>query len=86
MTGNLSANFSRIHSLEYGCDRGYAISYETVSYDEAKLAVGGARNARTIFGDKFSKSCEIKDLGRQEFFYDFLIFSAGHLNLPAPLL
>jgi hypothetical protein len=83
--GDLSANFSRIHSLEHGCDRGYAIPYETVSYDEAKLAIGGTRDARTIFGNKFSKSREIEDLGRQEFFYDFLIFCAGHLILPAQL-
>ena len=72
--GNLSANFSRIHPFEHVCDRGYAIPYETVSDDEAKLAIGGTRDARAIFGDKFSKSREIKDLGRQEFLYDFFMF------------
>ena len=51
--GNLSANFSRIHPFEHVCDRGYAIPYETVSDDEAKLAIGGTRDARAIFGDEF---------------------------------
>jgi hypothetical protein len=83
--GNLSANFSRIHTVEHACDRGYAIPYETVSHDEAKLAIGGTRDARAIFGDKFSKSREIKDLGRQEFLYDFFMFCAGHRTLPAEL-
>jgi hypothetical protein len=83
--GNLSANFSRIHPFEHVCDRGYAIPYETVSDDEAKLAIGGTRDARAIFGDKFSESREIKDLGRQEFLYDFFMFCAGHRALPAEL-
>src|ERR1700722_297999 len=80
--GNLSANFSRIHPVEHACDRGYAIPYETVSHDEAKLAIGGTRDARAIFGDKFSKSREIKDFGRQEFLYDFPIFRVAH-NIPS---
>jgi hypothetical protein len=75
---DLSANFSWFHVPEGAYDRGYAILYQLVSDDEAKLAIGGGRDARTIFGDKFSKSREIEGFGRQEFLYDFLIFCVGH--------
>jgi hypothetical protein len=52
-----------------------------VSNDEAKLAVLGACDARTVFGDKFPKSREVKGFGRQELLYDFLIFcSVAHIS------
>jgi hypothetical protein len=53
--------------------RRYAVSYETVSNDEAKLAVLGACDARAVLGDKFPKSREVEDFGRQELFYDFFV-------------
>jgi hypothetical protein len=71
---NLCANFSRVHSLDHPHDWRDAVSYETVSNDEAELAVRGTCDARTVFGDKFSKGREVKSLGRQELTYDFLIF------------
>jgi hypothetical protein len=52
-----------------------------VSNDKAKLAVLGARDARTIFGDKFSKSREVENFGRQELIDYFLIFRAvAHIS------
>ena len=83
--GNLSANFSRIHTVEHACDRGYAIPYETVSHDEAKLAIGGTRDTRTIFGDKFPKAAKSKTLDARNFFTISSFFCAGHLILPAQL-
>ena len=66
--GNLSANFSRIHPFEHVCDRGYAIPYETVSDDEAKLAIGGTRDARAISATNFPKAAKSKTLDARNFF------------------
>ena len=70
---NLSANLSRVDSLDHPHDWRDAVSYETVSNDEAELAVLGTCDARTVFGDKFSKGREVKSFGRQELTYEFLI-------------
>src|ERR1700737_986315 len=63
---NLSAHLNGIYSLDHPHDGRYAVSYETVSNDEAKLAVLGACDARTVFGDKSTKSREVEGFGRQE--------------------
>jgi hypothetical protein len=81
---NLSASQSRIHSLVQPGDRRYAVSNDTGSNDEAKLAVFGAREARSVFGNKFPECHEVEGLGGQELIYNFFVsFFVAH-NSPTP--
>src|SRR5579862_4296662 len=69
----LIAELNRIHSLIHHFERRYAVVHHMATNDHTKLAVLGACDARTVFGHKFPKSCEVKGLRSQELLNNFLI-------------